>query len=152
MTGTALSPSTDGGGRKAQNRSWGELTFIKGNSLFWLFSRFIHHSIFTRIMWFSMCAPPFPSLVSWFICFCSGMLKAGANHCTATTAQVGGEGISSWKICVWIFLISYAFIRSENQRFGIKWSQQVEVSECKMGCRFQNGGFNSYMKPYKTNY
>lgn len=132
MTGTALSPFTDGGGRKALNRSWGELTFIKGSSVFWLFSRFIHHFIFTGIMWFSLCAAPFLSLVSWFICFCSGMLKAGANHRTATTTEFGREGVSSWKICVWIFLISYTFISSEKQRFGIKWSQHVEVSECKM--------------------
>lgn len=133
MTGTSLSPFTDGGGRKALNRSWGELTFIKGNSLVWLFSRLIHHLIFTRIMWFSLCAAPFLSLVSWFICFCSGMLKAGANHCTATTTEFGREkGISSWKICVWIFLISYTFISSEKQRFEIKWSQWDEVSECKM--------------------
>ena len=151
MTGTALSPFTDGGGRKALNRSWGELTFIKGSSVFWRFSRFIHHFIFTGIMWFSLCAAPFLSLVSdssASVVGCSKQVQITAQPPLQNLAgkeSVHGKFVSEFSSSVILSSVV------KNRDLGLSEVSTSRSLNAKW-CHFQDGGFNSYVKPHKTNY
>ena len=100
-------------------------TFVKGNSLFWLFSGFIRHFTSARIMWFSLVCPSlFVTCVSWFINCWSAMLKADATHCPGHcyVLQQGRNRLREFvpEFSSFIMLLS---VGQWKQRFEIKRSQ-----------------------------